>query len=149
MPTPKDPPYDFLLDDGNGPIKVHVKLQRSKANRPMMANEGYRRFSADRYVVETQRTRGGKTKEEADTRPYRFGEFDILVVAMQASTLDWDHFLYTVGDWLIPRRDNAHLLEKFQPVSRNPDQDWTEDFLTCVTWLRSGLKKTIAGLAQD
>ena len=148
LPTPKDPPYDFLLDDGQGPIKVQVKLQRSKANRPMMANEGYRRFSADMYVVETQRTRGGKTREGNDTRPYRFGEFDILVVAMQASTHDWNHFLYTVCDWLIPRPEYAHFLEKFQPVSQSPDQDWTDDFLTCVSWLRSGLKKTIAGLAR-
>ncbi|WP_435011767.1 hypothetical protein P12x_002733 [Tundrisphaera lichenicola] len=144
LPTPKDPPYDFLLDDGHGPIKVQVKLQRSKAGRPMLASEGNRHFSPDMYVVETQRTRGGKTREGADTRPYRFGEFDILVVAMQASTGDWKHFLYTVANWLIPRPDDASLLLKFQPVSRVPNEDWTDDLPKCISWFRSGVKKTIA-----
>ncbi len=145
LPTPKDPPYDFLLDDGRGPIKVQVKLQRSKAERPMLASEGSRTYSTELFVVETQRTRGGKTREGDDTRPYRFGEFDILVVDMQASTRDWAHFLYTVGDWLIPRTENEHLLAKFQPVPKGPNPDWTDDFLVCVAWLRSGLKKTIGG----
>lgn len=146
LPTPKDPPYDFLLDDGQGPIKVQVKLQRSKANSPMVTTEKGRVFSPGMYLVETQKTRAGKTKDGDDTRPYRFGEFDILAVAMQASTLDWDHFLYTVGVWLIPRPDDARLLLKFQPVPLGPNADWTDDFLTCVDRLRSGTKKTIGGL---
>ncbi len=149
LPTPKDPPYDFLLDDGLGTIKIQVKLQRSKADRPMMASEGNRRFSSKMYVVETQRTRGGKSREGEDTRPYRFGEFDILVVAMQASSHDWNHFLYTVGNWLIPRPDDERLLSKFQRVPQGPNQDWTVDFITCVSWFRSPLKKTIRGRVVD
>jgi hypothetical protein len=145
LPTPKDPPYDFLLQDSQGPIKVQVKLQRSKAGEPMVTSERSQVFSPSMYLVETQRTRGGKTREGEETRPYRFKEFDILAVAMQASTQDWKHFLYTVSDWLIPRPDDDRLLLKFQPVPKVPNDDWTDDFLTCVSWLRSGIKKRIAG----
>lgn len=112
-------------------------------------NEAERFISAFEYVVETQRTRGGKSREGEDTRPYRFGEFDILVVAMQASSHDWNHFLYTVGNWLIPRPDDERLLSKFQPVPQGPNQDWTVDFITCVSWFRSPLKKTIRGRVVD
>ncbi len=149
LATSKDPPYDFLLDDGNGPVKVQVKLQRSRAGRPMLASEGSRRLSSAMSVVETQRTRGGKTKSGEETRPYRFGEFDILVVAMQASTQSWSHFLYTVGDWLLPRPDDDRLLLKFQPVPTSPNDDWTDNFLTCVGWLRSGTRRVIGGLASE
>lgn len=31
---PGDLPYDFLLDDGQGAVRVQVKLQRSLAHRP-------------------------------------------------------------------------------------------------------------------
>jgi hypothetical protein len=146
LPTPNDPPYDFLLDDGRGPVKVQVKLQRKKADRAMRANEGYRWLSAEMFAVETQRTRGGKDlKTGEDTRPYRFGEFDILAVATEPSTQRWDTFLYTVGRWLIPRPTNTHLLLKFQPVPAAPNDDWTDRFEACVDWFRSSLDKTIGG----
>jgi excisionase family DNA binding protein len=146
LPTPNDPPYDFLLDDGQGPIKVQVKLQRKKADRPMLASEGYRWLSPEMFAVETQRTRGGKDlKTGEDTRPYRFGEFDILAVATEPSTQKWDTFRYTVGRWLIPRLTNSQLLLKFQPVPAFSNSDWTDSFETCVGWFRSGLVKTIGG----
>lgn len=147
LSTPNDPPYDYLLDDGRGAIKVQVKLQRKKADQPMMANQGYRTLSSSMYVVETQRTRGGKDlKTGADTRPYRFGEFDILAVATEPSTKRWDTFIYTVARWLIPRPDQTHLLLKFQPVSPTPNDDWTDSLERCVEWFRSGLEKTIGGV---
>lgn len=62
-------PYDFLLTDGYGNVRVQVKMQRQKNHRPMMANEGYRYLSPHMYAVETQRTRGGKDNSGADTRP--------------------------------------------------------------------------------
>lgn len=145
LATSGDPPYDYLLEDGAGPVKVQVELQRMKAGRPMTASEGYRRFSPDRLVVETQRTRGGRDLSGADTRPYRFGEFDVLAVATEPSTRRWDSFMYTVADWLIPRTGNPGQLLKFQPVAIVPDDDWTDDFETSVAWLRSGVKKTIRG----
>jgi excisionase family DNA binding protein len=146
LPTPNDPPYDFLLDDGQGPVKVQVKLQRKKADRPMLASEGYRWLSPEMFAVETQRTRGGKDlKTGEDTRPYRFGEFDILAVATEPSTGRWDTFMYTLGRWLIPRLTNNQLLLKFQPVPASPNSDWTGSFEACVDWFRSGLDKSIGG----
>lgn len=141
---PGDYPYDFLLEDANGQVHVQVKMQRKKAGRPMTAREASRLFSSEMFVVETQRTRGGVNRLTGeDTRPYRLGEFDVLAVSMHPSTNDWNSFMYTVGDWLLPRQDNPNLLMKFQPVSSSPNEDWVDDFLTCVAWFRSGKAKSI------
>ena len=139
-----DLPYDFRLEDDQGAVRVQVKLQRSKENRPMPANKANKRFPADRYVVETQKTRGGTHKKTgSSTRPYRFGEFDLLAVAMHPSTSRWDTFLYTVAAWLLPGRTDPAAILKFQPVPSAPDDDWTDNFNAAVKWFRSGGKKTI------
>jgi hypothetical protein len=132
-------PYDFVLTDGHGDIRIQVKMQRQKSHRPMMANEGYRFLPSDMYVVETQRTRGGtEPKTGENTRPYKFYEFDILAVALHPSTGHWSHFLYTPNSWLLPRSEDEKLLLKFQPVPKEANNNWTDDFLTCVSWFRSG-----------
>ncbi|MGC8639663.1 MAG: hypothetical protein ACP5XB_07260, partial [Isosphaeraceae bacterium] len=139
-------PYDYLLEDSVGRVRVQVKLQRKKGGKPMMASQGYKWLSGEMFAVETQKTRGGKdpqTKE--DTRPYRFGEFDVLAVSMEPSVSRWDAFMFTVAKWLLPRPDDPNLLLKFQPVSPVPNEDWTDDFNVCVAWLRSGNVKTIGG----
>ena len=124
-----------------------MKLQRSKNERPWRANEAnkaFRSLPADFYVVETQKTRGGKKKKTgAATRPYRFGEFDLLAVAMYPSTARWDTFMYTVADWLLSGRTDPTEILKYQPVASIPDEDWTDDFSVAVARLRSGKKKTI------
>ena len=134
---PGDFPYDFLIEDAIGEIKIQVKMQRRERGNPKITRSG-------KYVVETQRTRGGTdaTTGEA-TRPYRFGEFDILAVSMHPSTGDWSRFVFTVGNWLVPRRGAPAQLETLQPVSINPDDDWTDDLLTSIEWFRSGHIKTI------
>lgn len=146
LPVEGDQPYDFVLDDGNGAIKIQVKLQRKKDGKPMRASQGYRWLSPEMYAVETQRTRGGKdSRSGEDARPYRFGEFDLLAVAMEPSMNRWDYFMYTLSDWLLPRPENPMLLLKFQPVPSVPNEDWTDDFETCAAWFRSSVKKTIQG----
>jgi|WetSurMetagenome_2_1015567.scaffolds.fasta_scaffold00303_15 hypothetical protein len=141
---PGDAPYDFLLVKGSKKIRIQVKMQRLKSHRPMTANEGYRILSADKFVVETQRTRGGKDKKSnSDTRPYRFGEFDILAVSMQPSTGNWRDFQYTVSSWLIPRKENQKLLLKFQPVPKRPSDEWTDSLPLCIDWFLSGKKNRI------
>ncbi|HEY0078400.1 MAG TPA: hypothetical protein VGB73_07115 [Pyrinomonadaceae bacterium] len=139
-----DFPYDFLLEDAIGRVRIQVKMQRRKSGRSMMANEASKFLSPNLFVAETQRTRGGVDKATGEnTRPYRFGEFDILAVSMHPSTNDWNSFMYTVADWLLPRNENPKLLMKFQPVASIPNDDWTNEFLTCVSWLRLGEKKRI------
>lgn len=142
-----DHSYDFLLSDKCGTVRVQVKMQRLKSQQPMLANQGYKFLPDDMYVVETQRTRGGiDPKTGMDTRPYKFKEFDILAVSLHPSTKNWNHFLYTVVDRLIPRKDDPTCLLKFQPVSMAPSQYWTDDFLTCIKWFRTGEKRDLRDL---
>ena len=140
---PGDHPYDFLLRDQSGVVRIQIKMQRQKAHRAMRANEAYRRFPPDMYVVETQKTRGGKDAKGDDTRPYRFGEFDILGVSMHPSSNQWDQFLYTVANWLLPDPNSPKLLLKFQPVAQSATSVWTNDFCTAVEWFRSERKARI------
>lgn len=145
IPVKGDPPYDSILRDTQGDIKIQVKMQRLKEHRPMMAKEAYKYLSPNMYVVETQRTRGGKNpKTGTDTRPYKFGEFDILAVSLHPSTNDWTTFLYTVQRWLISSDKDASAVLKFQPVPLQPNQDWSSDLLECIRWFRSGDEKTIS-----
>jgi hypothetical protein len=138
--------FDFKIKDSKGSVTIQVKMQRQKEHKPMMANKALKILPEGRYVVETQRTRGGKDLRTGEnTRPYRFGEFDIIAVSMHPSTNSWNSFRYTVADWLLPMPTNKKLLLKFQPVSIEPDEDWTDDLLTCIKWLRSGNRKTIGG----
>ena len=137
-------PYDFVLTDNRGDIRIQVKMQRQKSHRPMLASEGYRFLPPDMYVVETQKTRGGShPKTGEDTRPYKFNEFDILAVALHPSTGDWSRFLYTVNSWLLPRSDDTNLMLKFQPVPKQANENWTDSFLTCVSWFRSGQSRRL------
>ncbi len=149
IPLSGDPSYDFLLKDRKGTVRVQVKLQRSKGGQPWPAHQArkaYRSLPADMYIVETQKTRGGKKKTGTATRPYRFGEFDLLAVAMYPSTKRWDTFMYTVADWLIPDPIDQAVIFKYQPVASTPNEDWTENFQAAITWLRSEKKKTIRAL---
>jgi excisionase family DNA binding protein len=153
-----NPAYDFLLSDGVGQVRVQLKMQRrisestgavnepAPTYRPMIASEASKYLPNNMYVVETQRTRTGKKSTGEQTRPYRFGEFDILAVSMHPSTNDWSRFMYTAAMWLLPRRDDNQLLQVFQPVAMEPNDLWTDDFETCVAWLRSGVAKRVASM---
>lgn len=136
--------YDFLLQKGGATARIQVKSQRRKGGRPMTAREASKHFSEQKAVVETQKTRAGTDDKGADTRPYRFGDFDILAVSMEASTSDWTQFRYSVARWLIPRPDDASLLMKFQPVSLEPDADWTNRLDIALEWFLSNEMKRIA-----
>jgi hypothetical protein len=142
-----DRPYDFLIRSETAEaqeVRIQVKLQRMRQQLPMLASQANQHYPDDMYVVEVQKTRGGidlLTNEE--TRPYRFGEFDILAVNMHPSTRDWNRFLYTISEWLIPRNPNAALIEIFQPVSMLSSQYWTDDLEICLGWLSSGQKNRV------
>ena len=125
---PGDLPYDAALKDGSSTVKVQVKMQRRAA--------GVAWIRGGAAVVEVQRTRGGK-RAGKDTRPYRFGEFDILAVCMEPSHGRWNSFHYILERWLNPRPENAALIEIMQPVALEPDPIWTNDFDEAVRRLRS------------
>ena len=147
LPDTGNTAFDFLLETPTlFQAKVQVKMQRQKNQKPMRAIEANRRLFAnagDMWVVETQKTRGGKDSEGQDTRPYRFRDFDILAVSMHPSTSDWSRFSYTVAHWLIPDPQNEKQVFKFQPVALVPNADWTDSLEVCVEWLGAGLRKTI------
>ena len=92
-----------------------MKLQRLEKSRPKLY---YPRHYTEGslYVVEVQKARSGEktikqplrgTDESLEvkgtvteqTRPYRFGDFDILAVNMHPSFGDWKSFRYTVASW--------------------------------------------------
>jgi hypothetical protein len=148
-----DRAYDFLIRSSgqhSKEVRIQVKLQRMRKQKAMLASEANRHYPNEMYVVEVQKTRGGidlQTNEE--TRPYRFGEFDILAVNMHPSTRDWHNFLFTVSNWLIPRTANPALIEIFQPIPRAPNDHWTNRIETCIGWLSSGERKRIFDIAPE
>jgi hypothetical protein len=112
------------------------------------------------YVVEVQKTRSGEvtvletlpgteTQLKAvksltvKTRPYRFGDFDILAVKMHPSSGNWADGRYTLGRWLLPRQKDATLVEIFQPVAARPNDVWTDDLETCLRWLELNLPNRV------
>lgn len=131
-----DAAYDFLIEDAVGRVSIQVKMQRRQRGIPLVRG--------GKFVVETQRTRTGKDPAGGATRPYRFGEFDVLAVSLHPSTNDWTTFAYTVGAWLRPRSGDPNLLEVFQPIQANSNEDWTDSLETCIEWFRSGVNRTIA-----
>lgn len=146
-PIPGEQSYDFLLGDASGDIRIQVKMQRRKEQRPMRASEANKRMfgsASDMWVVETQRTRGGKDNDGEATRPYRYGEFDLLAVSLHPSTNNWADFRFTVANWLIPDPDNNGRIFKYQPVPTAQNADWTDNLLECITWLRSQKQKCIS-----
>jgi hypothetical protein len=149
--TTGDFPYDCLLVDTIGEIRVQIKMQRLEKQFPKLAHRmrAFRLLPTDCYIVETQRTRGGQTKDGEKTRPYRFEEFDILGVCLHPSTNNWQDFVYTPAPWLIPSADNRNCIATYQPVSATESEEWTRDFNTCVTRFRSGIKKRLFGLGPS
>lgn len=148
LPLTGDPPYDFKVENAGRQVRIQVKMQRQKAGQPMLARQARKEFSADMYVVETQRTRSGKrtsahTEVAESTRPYRFDEFDVLAVSMQPSTGDWASFVYTVARWLQPDSGNRRCLDKFQPVPKTAGGNWTGDLEVCIEWFLSRRRRVM------
>lgn len=134
-----DHPYDFLLVDKVGPVKIQVKMQRLEKKVPKHWGR-----NSQFFVVETQKTRSGKDKKGGSTRPYQFGEFDVIAVSLHPSSGDWTKFRYTVANWLLPRPGKGKkLIQVFQPIPDVPNADWCDDFEVAVQSLRDGVKKTI------
>jgi hypothetical protein len=143
--------YDARLRKGERSVNIQIKLQRLEKGLPKLYYPKHY-TEGTLYVVEVQKTRSGekttvetlqgsKTKLRAgksvtvQTRPYRYGDFDILAVNMHPSSGNWTDFRYTLGSWLLPRRQDKSLIEVFQPVAAKPNDVWTDDLGTCLAWL--------------
>jgi hypothetical protein len=155
LPVEDNPPYDFKLhrDSDGREITIQVKLQRTERGVPLTRKS----FGPNTFIVEVQKTRTGtRRKRKADsvssetastaperTRPYQFGDFDIIAVNMQPSTGDWARFMYTVGSWLMPRAGDKRLIEIMQPVSGTRSDVWTDDVEECIGWFLSREKRVV------
>lgn len=128
--------YDYKIDDGAGPIAVQVKLQRSARGAPVVRDGKRFGFPGEVFMTETQKTRTGTDDADNHTRPYRYGEFDVLAVSMQPSTGTWDRYMYTLGRWLLPGKTPGQMAT-LQPVSKVPDGWWTDDFRVAAQWFRT------------
>jgi hypothetical protein len=151
--------YDALFKKGERSARVQVKLQRMEKGVPKLYYpKHYKEGSL--YVVEVQKTRSGEKKTvemlqgattevtvtntiTVKTRPYHFGDFDILAVNMHTSSGNWKSFRYTLGSWLLPRPKDGSLIEIFQPVAAIPNDVWTDDFATCLRWFEVGEKHRV------
>jgi len=128
--------FDYKIADADGPVTVQVKLQRSVRGAPVVKDGARFGFLGEVFTTETQKTRTGTDGEDNKTRPYRYGEFDILAVSMQPSTGKWDRYMFTLGRWLLPGKQACEMAT-MQPVSKLPDEFWTDDFRTVAQWSRS------------
>lgn len=128
--------YDYQLTDEIGNVTVQVKLQRSEKGAPVVKPGERYGFDSSVFMTETQKTRGGTDSEENQTRPYRYGEFDILAVSMQPSTNLWNQYMYTVGRWLIEGKKPGEMAT-MQPVAMKSNEFWTDNFNIAAAWHRS------------
>lgn len=133
-----DQPYDSLIERSDiGQIKIQTKNQRLERGVPKYANsrlvKSYPHYEGW-YICETQKTRTGKDSDGNDTRPYRYGEFDILSVCLQPSTQDWTKFIFCAAHTLIPNTNNPSQIATFQPVPSTAQGDWTFDLEEAIHW---------------
>jgi hypothetical protein len=141
-----DQSYDFLIQREEAQVRIQVKLQRKERGEPKeyaARSRGSLKCPEGKiYVVEVQKTRSGERDGEK-TRPYRFGDFDILAVNLHPATGSWERFAFTVGSWLLPRAKEPNLIEIFQPVPITPDEYWTDNLSCCIDWLLAGTAKRL------
>lgn len=128
--------YDYMMEDMRGQISVQVKLQRSQRGAPVVKDGARYGFAGEVFMTETQKTRTGNDGAGEKTRPYRYGEFDVLAVSMQPSTGKWDRYMYAVGRWLLPGKGENEMAT-LQPVAMTPNEFWTDDFSTVAAWFRT------------
>lgn len=151
----KEQPYDFAIENQsiNRRVTIQVKLQRTERGEPKLLRSFH---PPSTYVVEVQKTRTGFKRKpkgaaaavdevdvEIKTRPYQFGDFDILAVNMQPSAKNWSKFLYTVGSWLLPDGESPAEIGTFQPIVPSRTDVWTENVEECIGWFLSGERKRI------
>lgn len=147
----ENPSFDAVLVRDGVKARIQVKMQRSERHVALTTDPvGKYGILPGYWVAETQRTRNAKGSAlveaiaaDADgqktvvenTRPYKFTEFDILAVSVHPATGDWNRFLYTLSDWLLPRPKDEHLMRIYQPVPYKPvSGEWTDDLEEAFDW---------------
>ena len=127
--------FDYSVEDGMGPITIQVKLQRSERGAPVVKDGKRYGFDCEVFMTETQKTRTGTDGDAKQTRPYRYGEFDVLAVSMQPSSGTWHSYMYTLGRWLL-QGNTPEEMATLQPVTKVDGEFWTSDFEIAARWFR-------------
>jgi hypothetical protein len=132
--------YDFLIKNKAGrELGIQVKNQRVVKGNPLYATvaskKKFEKFP-EWWVAECQRTRNGTDSTGQKTRPYKFGEFDILAVCLHPSTTDWKQFMFIEGNKLFPRKDDKNLIDIMQPVSPYQQGDWYDNIVDCINSIK-------------
>jgi excisionase family DNA binding protein len=164
--APSGQAYDFLVGEKgteSNPIRIQVKLQKGDKGIPVHGKPKAKKylFSKEMLIVETQRSRKGSRRKkgpkasegedielegaEKGTRPYVFGQFDILAVSLYYSGRKWDKFMFTLEKWLLPDPESPGNLATYQPVSPVSNNDWTDNLAQCLEWRREGRTSRIGG----
>lgn len=122
--------YDCHLSREACHARIQVKRQRRKDGQPMV-RDGL-------FVVEVQRTRGGE-RDGVNTRPYRFGEFDLIAVCMEPSTGNWKDFMYAPASQLEADASDPSIIRTLQSVPPFSEVDqgmWTSSLAKALEKLR-------------
>ena len=132
--TADEAAFDFLVRRAGRDYRVEVKLARRKAGElmlpPKSVSTGLPR--GDYGVVEIQRTRGGRTSDGRDTRPYRTDAFDVLAVSLHPATGNWADFRFVRTGLLTTRKGKPDLLNKMHPVPIAPALGWRASLHECL-----------------
>lgn len=122
--------FTFEHQETGSRLTVQIKLQRREKGVPKRTKDRLH------FVVEVQKTRSGVKRGQA-SRPYRFGDFDILAVCMQPSTGQWTDFHFVAAERLAPRRGDPKLIEKLQPVPSPIREPWYNSLSDCLASIHS------------
>jgi hypothetical protein len=120
--------YDSCLVHETTRVRVQVKMQRKEKGMPKIGSDG-------KFVVEVQRTRRGTAPDGTSTRPYRFGEFDLIAVCMEPSTKDWRTFMYARSSDLAPSKKDQTTIQTLQsvPTFGNDSTIWKSTLADALT----------------
>jgi excisionase family DNA binding protein len=164
--APSGNAYDFILrerDTESDVVRIQVKLQKGDKGTPMYGKPKATKymFSKEMLMVETQRSRKGSKRSKGSkaseseniiiegsdkgTRPYKFGQFDVLAVSLFYSEKRWNKFMFTLCGRLLPDPENPENLATYQPVSPVANDDWTDRLEQCLAWHRAGRSEKIGG----
>lgn len=136
IPLVGDLAYDSLLEHYSGKkIKIQIKNQRVAKGIPLLATAQAKKKFLEYpgwWIAECQKTRNGTDESGSATRPYRFGEFDILAVCLHPSTNDWSKFMFIDSSKLFPRATDKHLIDIMQPVAPTTQGNWFDSLKDCI-----------------
>ncbi len=120
-----------LLQPATAKFRRIYRGQHSESAHALEMQKRQKQTRAARAIAVGEAHETAKT-DHGDERSYRFSEFDILAVNINAVTRQWPDFRYTLSAWLRPDPSRHSLINKVQLVSLRPNDVWTDDLGICL-----------------